>query len=298
MKFDRPRGFLNQTTILSTFSHHIRKLLVFLFLCLVSATTFGRSTPSAEGMELVEVNWLEEMRTGGWTMVALGLLSVALLAFTVERALFLRRRYIVPDGLALSVQDLFQQGRYQEIIEKCRAQKSILGDVITHLVSRRYDELTMLAQSAADLGARELNRQDQRNLPFAVIATLAPLLGLLGTMIGMIESFKLVEVFGDEGGASMLAGSISKALITTAGGLVLAVPSVILFNLFKYRLNELGARLEEEVESLMNAWFKPNPGLVEAPPVRVPTAQAVAEPMAFAENAYIEPGQATASENR
>ena len=74
-------------------------------------------------------------------------------------------------------------------------------------------------------------------------------------MIGMIESFKLVEIYGDEGGASMLAGSISKALITTAVGLIIAIPSLGVYHALKYRLNYMGDILEEELEALLNAWL-------------------------------------------
>ena len=93
-----------------------------------------------------------------------------------------------------------------------------------------------------------------------VITAILPLLGLLGTMIGMIESFKLVELYGDEGGASMLAGAISKALVTTAMGLIIAIPSLIIYHFFKARIGGLGNKLEEEIEILINAWFlKQNP---------------------------------------
>jgi biopolymer transport protein ExbB len=65
----------------------------------------------------------------------------------------------------------------------------------------------------------------------------------------------LVEIYGDEGGASMLAGSISKALITTAIGLIIAIPTLGIYHAVKYRLNCLGDLLEEELEALLNAWL-------------------------------------------
>jgi biopolymer transport protein ExbB len=86
----------------------------------------------------------------------------------------------------------------------------------------------------------------------AVIAALSPLLGLLGTMIGMIEAFELVAIYGDEGGASMLAGSIAKALITTAAGLIIAIPAIAAYNYFKHRVNKLTMKLENDVESILD----------------------------------------------
>jgi len=150
---------------------------------------------------------------------------------------------------------LFLQERYDDVLDRCRKSDSTLGRVVAYMTEHRVADPMLLAQSAGDLGARELADQEARNVPFAVIAALAPLLGLLGTMIGMIEAFKLVEVFGDEGGASMLAGSISKALITTAVGLILAIPAITLYHYFKHRLHVVTQRLEAEVDHLFSTWF-------------------------------------------
>ncbi len=270
-----------QTPCLSSNSHsQFGKPSPWLLSSLIFALLVVPSIAHAQvagGLELVEVNWIEEIRQGGVTIVALGILSIAMLAFSLERLLTLRRKNIVPVGLARRVLPLFHSGQYAEILNQCAKEKSTLSRVIGVLVSQREDEPHLLAQSAADTGARELGRQEQKNIPLAVIATLAPLLGLLGTMIGMIESFKLVEVFGDEGGASMLAGSISKALITTAVGLILAIPAISLYNFFRYRLHNLGTLLEEDTELLFNAWFKRRPSAVAEVPDQYHAAPAADE---------------------
>jgi len=226
----------------------------------------------------VTVDWGKEMLEGGVTMIFLGLLSVLLIAFAVERLIVLRRRRFVPPGLAKQVKPLFLQEQYDAVIDRCKTSDSTLGRVIRYLVEHRDAEPMLLAQSAGDLGARELADQEARNVPFAVIAALAPLLGLLGTMIGMIEAFALVEVFGDEGGASMLAGSISKALITTAAGLILAIPAIACYHWFKHRAHQMTQALEAETDALFSAWFvlkKPAaPG--EKPTRQVATAAAAA----------------------
>lgn len=223
-------------------------------------------------MQFVTVDWGEEMIQGGVTMIALALLSVLLIAFAVERMIVLRRKRFVPSKLTDEVRPLFIAGKYDAVLDKCRKSNSTLGRVVAYLTEHRDAEPMMLAQSAGDLGARELADQEARNVPFAVVAALAPLLGLLGTMIGMIEAFKLVEVFGDEGGASMLAGSISKALITTAAGLILAIPAITLYHIFKHRLHQMTQALEAEVESLFSAWFVlPQ----DAPPARSAAARPV-----------------------
>src|SRR5690606_29994919 len=122
---------------------------------------------------------------------------------------------------------LFAERRYDEIRAECEKQPSAMSEIILHCVDFRSTNFDLIQSGVADIGGRVIVDQEEKCTPLTVIAGVAPLLGLLGTMIGMIEAFKLVEVFGDEGGASLLAGSISKALITTAVGLILAIPAVL-----------------------------------------------------------------------
>lgn len=210
---------------------------------------------SSEELELVEVDWFEEMMQGGFTMVALAALSVGLVAFVIERGIRMRGSALAPDKLLNGLLPLFQQKRYDQIQALCKKHPSALADIAMFLVAHRKADPQILITAAGDLGARAIIQEERRCQPFAVIAGIAPLLGLLGTMIGMIESFKLVEVFGDEGGASLLAGSISKALITTAVGLILAIPALIAYHGFKHRAQSIGMKLEIATETLFNNWF-------------------------------------------
>lgn len=202
-----------------------------------------------------EVNYLEEFQKGGTVGIALAVLFFAMIGFTVERLLRLRAGAICPRRLVKEVLPLWDEERYTDIIEACKKRPSILAKMTLYFVEHRYSDPELLIPGANDIAVRELRRHSQRTHALAVVATLAPLLGLLGTMIGMIESFKLVEVYGDEGGASMLAGAISKALITTAMGLIIAIPALAIYHFIKLRIGALGNRLEEEVEMLINAWF-------------------------------------------
>ncbi len=205
--------------------------------------------------KLVEVDWIEEMLEGGLTMVCLGLLSVALGAFLLERFMTLRRKNFMPPGLLTKVRPMFAQRQYDEILAECAKRKSVMSDIITHCVNFRGTSFDIVAAGAADIGGRAVIDQEEKCAPLTVIAGVAPLLGLLGTMIGMIEAFKLVEVFGDEGGASLLAGSISKALITTAVGLILAIPAILGFHWARRRVHQVSNTIETETEDLLKIWF-------------------------------------------
>ena len=205
--------------------------------------------------ELVQVNWIEELFEGGLTMVFLGILSVALLSLVIERFLTVRTNRFVPKKLFAEVTPLFASKQYDQIRALCDKYQSVSADIIRHCVDYRHLDFPLLQSTAADIGAREIEQQESRCNFLSVIAGVAPLLGLLGTMIGMIESFKLVEVFGDEGGASLLAGSISKALITTAVGLVLAIPAVLAYYWARHRVHNVGFAIENQTEKLLKNWF-------------------------------------------
>ena len=208
-----------------------------------------------------EVDWMQELMNGGNTAIALIVLFFAMIAFAVERAVRLRRSVIIPADLVSEVKLQWHEGKFEEIQAACAKRPSVMSKMVDYVVEHREADPELLIPGTSDIAVRELKAHNQRAFSLAVIAGLAPLLGLLGTMIGMIESFKLVEQYGDEGGASMLAGSISKALITTAVGLIIAIPSLALYHFFKFRCNNLGTELDEEMEVLINAWLlkKTNP---------------------------------------
>ena len=210
-----------------------------------------------QAMELVEVDWFQEALQGGLTMVALGALCVALVAFIVERAWVMRRKRFVPADLGDRVFKELRSKPPAEVARALQQEPSTLAVVMSYLLRHRHAPKAEAVEGAGDLAARDLVDQEARLTPLSAIAALAPLLGLLGTMIGMIESFKLVEVFGDEGGASMLAGSISKALITTAAGLVIAVPAIVAFYFFKHRLHVMTLEIEAETERLIEVLWPP-----------------------------------------
>jgi biopolymer transport protein ExbB len=203
----------------------------------------------------VEVDWFAEILKGGATSVALVILLMAGITFAVERALASRSRFVAPEGLANKVAPLWAKQDFNGIRSACKSQPSTLARMIEFLVGHRDTSPDLLIPGAQDIAARELKRHAQKAYSLAVVAALAPLLGLLGTMIGMIESFKLVEVYGDDGGASMLAGSISKALITTAVGLIIAIGTLAVYHWLKSRINASAAQLDEDFERLVNGWL-------------------------------------------
>jgi len=199
--------------------------------------------------------WFEVLSKGGNTMIFLGLLSLTAVTYFLERLFRLRRGMIVPAGLSAAASRLWADGKYEEILALADRHPSTLGRILQFIVRHRANSVTDISTTAGDIAAVELRYHTRRCYPLAVVATLSPLLGLLGTVFGMIESFDVVAIAGALGDASQLAGGISKALITTAAGLCIAVPSLAAYHWFRERTNLYGDMLEKEVTDLVAAWL-------------------------------------------
>jgi biopolymer transport protein ExbB len=198
-----------------------------------------------------------KLKQGGLTMVFLLLASVAGLGYTIERMVNLRTGAVVPGGLAEQADTLWRAGKWGEIEDLPRVNRSTLARVLAVVARHRHGSMSDASMLAGDVASRDLRRHLQKAYPLAVVATVSPLLGLLGTVIGMIGAFDKVAAAGSLGDASLLGGDISKALITTGAGLTIAVPALVLYHYFRSRTNLLALMLEEEVGELVGAWFGP-----------------------------------------
>lgn len=203
----------------------------------------------------VKVDWIGEMWKGGLTVLAQLVLSVAGLGIAIERLVYIRQKHFAPQKLLNDVLAKGNAGDWDGVLAAAKNDKSLLADIVTFIAEHRDNDLQHIQQGAGDIGVREMRHQLNKTYPLAVVGSLEPLLGLLGTMIGMIEAFSLVAVYGDEGGASLLADSISKALITTAVGLIIAIPALGLYYWMKQRIMGYMSDLETSVETLIDEWF-------------------------------------------
>ncbi len=205
----------------------------------------------ATASDSIQIDWLEQLSQGGFVIVVQAALVIALIAICLERSFSLRKARFAPDGFAKKAVSGLTGGEGAN----GSTTEHTLGRVVDHLGGHE-GEATGALNEIRDLAQREIEVEYEKLASLSLIAAAAPLLGLLGTMIGMIESFQLVALYGDEGGASMLAGSIAKALITTAVGLVIALPALFLHHLFKRSLQKITKVLEADMELIQRAWLK------------------------------------------
>ncbi|WP_269526001.1 MotA/TolQ/ExbB proton channel family protein [Coraliomargarita parva] len=234
----------------------IKALLVLLMLPagLLSAQETGIvPDTSATGT----IDWVAEVLKGGATSIFLLLVGFVGFVFVIERLIVVRAANFMPRSLEKKLLDSSKQSDFPAMAEACKQDPSILAQVGGYIATHTHIPFEILSFGVTDMIARTVSRQHQRTYPLAVVATISPLLGLLGTIIGMIEAFQKVALMGDTGDASVLADSIGKALITTALGLIIAIPSLACYHYFKSKVNSYGIRLEEAVDNMMAPWLHP-----------------------------------------
>lgn len=182
---------------------------------------------------------------GGPVMVPLALCSMVALAYAVERALRLRA---APLGIGRFEGELIGAvtvGGAPRALELCSRSPTPLARVLRVAIERARAPFAEREKAVEDAGAREVRRLASGLRPLAVVAVLAPLLGFLGTVIGMIQAFTIVATTDALGKPQMLAGGIAQALITTATGLVIAIPAQAAHFWLRGRIERFARRAEE-----------------------------------------------------
>lgn len=213
------------------------------------------AVPAAQAAD--SINIVDQAREGGVALLVILGLSILFLAVTFERLLHLRARHIVPAGLAAAVLPLCQAGKFALVETELVGQDSTLARIIAFIVEHRHMDYARVSAGAGDIASLELRRHQQKFYALAIVATVAPIVGLLGTVLGMIEAFHVIAFSEGMGNPALLAGGISKALVNTAGGLSVALPSLGMYHFLKHRTALLALALEQDVNALLRACFPP-----------------------------------------
>ncbi|MFT7235201.1 MAG: biopolymer transport protein ExbB [Methylophagaceae bacterium] len=193
---------------------------------------------------------LELVTTGGWLMLPLFLCSIIAIGIIIERFWSLQTKHISPPEL---VTQIWQWLRHQQVDEsRIRAlqENSPLGQILASGLINKNAPREITKESIEDVG-RHVTLSLEKNLnTLGTIAAITPLLGLLGTVIGMIKVFAVITTEG-VGNPETLAGGISEALITTATGLAVAIPSLIFYRYFRGKINLLVVDMEKQAMKLI-----------------------------------------------
>jgi biopolymer transport protein ExbB len=192
----------------------------------------------------------ELVQAGGWLMLPILLCSVIAVAIIAERLWTLRRKKVIPEKLLTGIWTLLNNDALTDkhIIEIENG--SPLGRVLAAGLINRHLSRDLIRESIEENGRHVVHEMERFMNTLGTISTIAPLLGLLGTVIGMIRVFTAITVIGI-GDPTQLAGGISEALITTAAGLSVAIPSLIFHRHLKRKIDELVVAMEQEAMKLV-----------------------------------------------
>jgi biopolymer transport protein ExbB len=211
------------------------------------------ATPGAPGAPAATkaVTLADMLSQGGFVMYILGIASVCLVWFTAEGFVILRAAKLAPPALIARLKEAFKAGNYQEAWNICKANKCFLSNVLGNgleRIGRSKDAVEFVVEEAA---LRESNDLKTNTTYLSVIGVVSPMIGLTGTVWGMIGAFKTL---GDNGitNPSLLAGKIGEVLIATMSGLVVAVPAFIFFYILRARAQSAILHAESQVYRLLD----------------------------------------------
>ncbi len=208
---------------------------------------------------------LEIILAGGWLMAPILLCSTLSVAIIIERFWSLRRKCVVPDGVGAMVEEWAARHELDlRHLNKLRTE-SALGKVLAAALANRHRDREVIKEAVEDTGRHVIHELERFLNTLGTIAGISPLLGLLGTVIGMIRVFSAIMIHG-VGNASELAGGISEALITTAAGLTVAIPSYFFYRYFRGVVAEYVISMEEQAISLIGAIERGNVAQLKARP--------------------------------
>ena len=192
----------------------------------------------------------ELVQAGGWLMIPILLCSVITLAISVERFWTLRAEQVAPRNLLARVWTRIKNNEMDNQWFRELRNGSPLGRILAAGITSHRKGREAMKESIEEVANHVVHELERYLNTLGTVAAITPLLGLLGTVIGMIKVFTAIRLEGT-GNAAVLAGGISEALITTAAGLTVAIPSLFFYRFFRHKVDELVIYMEQEALKLV-----------------------------------------------
>lgn len=190
---------------------------------------------------------------GGIVMYPILLCSILGFGIALERLVALRRRRIIPTRLVEKVELLSEAGQFDKALDVCRQYRTPLASILGRGLERAEQGIPVSETAIEALGQHENTRLTTNLRALGAIAGIAPMLGLLGTVIGMIRAFLMISSFGT-GQPNLVAKGITEALITTAAGLIVGILALATYHYLRGRVERLAYEMEAVVLGLMDFW--------------------------------------------
>ncbi len=219
---------------------------------LMAGVAWGQGADASTDGQSIE----DLFRRGGILMWPILVCSVVMIAFVFERWVGLRHGRVFPASLHDELLGLAHAGRLAEAQELCRTSHSEFARLVGGGLARAESGGFEMETGLEEEGGRVLYNLRSNCKPLSVVADVAPLLGLMGTVTGMIKAFDVVAKSNALGRTELLAEGISEALLTTAFGMAVAVPSVIAYHIFRSRADNLLREMEDAALEIVAAMRK------------------------------------------
>ena len=194
---------------------------------------------------------LELLSAGGWLIWPIILCSIVALAIIIDKFRRLSTRRIIPPSLYSRLEQLIENKALNNTHLDSISKESPLGNIFATTLSNAHLDKNELKAIVEDSGRHRVHEMEKYLNTLGSIAAITPLLGLLGTVVGMIKVFAAITTVG-VGHPQELAEGISQALITTAAGLSVAIPSLLFYRHFKGKIEALSIDMEQEVMRLLS----------------------------------------------
>lgn len=197
-----------------------------------------------------EMGTLDYFSKGGPIMYVLTACSIIAVSVFIERLWAMRAERVAPPRLMSEVEELLRGGKLQEAIARCVGSHTAAGAIFAAVLRRADKTEAELKEAAQEVGRREASRLERFVEAIGVISALGPLLGLLGTVFGMIKVFQKVNEVGAGSPVEMAAG-IWEALLATAMGLLVGIPALVMYRFLLARADTIVLHLEDEAVALI-----------------------------------------------
>lgn len=193
---------------------------------------------------------LHMIRQGGWIMFPLGICSIVALTIIIERALALRHSRVIDPITLRIINDYEGEASATPSIIACQRCSGVFASILAEVIRNRRLDHAQAVESLRAVGRTQVGRLERGLTVLEIVAGISPLLGLLGTVLGLVQVFDAITARG-LGDPQILSSGISKALVTTVAGLMIAIPALAFYSLFSKRVDELATEMQDRATGFL-----------------------------------------------
>ncbi|PID94821.1 MAG: biopolymer transporter ExbB [Bacteroidetes bacterium] len=220
------------------------------------AQTAAEAAATEEAGEITVLGW-DLVQKGGWIMAILGLMSVIAIYIFIERFLMIQRATKEDKNFMNNIRDYMHNDRLESAITLCKSTNTPIARMIQKGLARIGKPLPDINAAIENVGNLEVARLEKNVATLATVASVAPMVGFLGTVLGMVRAFYDMSMAGNNIDVGLLSTGIYQAMITTVGGLIVGIIGYVLYNVLVARIEKMVFLLEARASEFMDVLYEP-----------------------------------------